>query len=270
MKAHNQIHARTLATNFRQLLQEELVQRCRKNPNYSLRSLARSLGVEPSSLSQIINGKRPITKKMKLRLGTGLGFTVQEIESIPNQDRERSGQKKTMPFQQLTLDAFALIADWYHYAILELTYVDDFKGSRGWISRRLGITRSEVNIAVERLVRMGLLKIAENGDWRDLSDKGTLTHLKPSMSSDAARKYQTQLLELSKKAVQEIDLRRRNHTSATLCFDPHDLPAAIDAITEFRRRFAADFQPRKMAKEVYQLQIGFFPLTKPVPKKEIL
>jgi transcriptional regulator with XRE-family HTH domain len=256
---------------FRQLLQEELVQRCRANPNYSLRSLARSLGVEPSSLSQIINGKRPLSKKMKLRLGSGLGLTVKEIERVPTADSEYSDIKGAIPlFQQLTLDAFALIADWYHYAILELTYVEGFKCNHGWISRRLGITRSEVNIAVERLVRMDLLEIGSDGKWRDLSANGALTHLKPAMSSEAARKYQMQLLELSKKSIEEVDVKKRNHTSATLCFDPQDLERAMNAITVFRRKFATDFQPKQKAKEVYQLQISFFPLSKQISTKDCL
>jgi uncharacterized protein (TIGR02147 family) len=71
-----------------------------------------------------------------------------------------------------------------------------------------------------------------------------------------------ELLELSKRAVQEIDVKRRNHTSATICFDPADLNDAIEAIAKFRRKFAQDFQPRKKGKTVFQLQISFFPLTK--------
>jgi hypothetical protein len=191
---------------FRLLLQQELAKRCQANPNYSLRSLARSLGVEPSSLSQIISGKRALTQKMKMRLGTGLGMTVKEIQQIPADDRDLDGSAVVPQFQQQTLDTFALIGDWYHYAILELTYVGDFRGDHLWISRRLGITRSEVNIAVERLVRLNLLAISPDGQWEDLSADGALTHLKPAMSSEAARRYQMQLLELSKRAVQEVDV----------------------------------------------------------------
>ncbi|MNL30871.1 hypothetical protein D3C87_1526320 [compost metagenome] len=139
--------------------------------------------------------------------------------------------------------------------------MDGFKSDAQWISQRLGITKSEVNIAIERLLRLGLLKKSPQGKLTDASESGELTSLNSQVSSDAARKYQIQLLELSKKAVQEIPREQRNHTSATMCFDPEDLPQAIARITEFRRAFARDFQPRK-AKEVYQMQISFFPLSK--------
>lgn len=251
---------RMTAPNFRSLLQETLVERCRHNPNYSLRSFARSLQVEPSALSQMINGKRPITEKMKLRLGSALGLSVEQLKRLPTSE-DIDAVRAAPEFQQMTLDAFAVISDWYHYAILELTYVDGFKSDALWISQRLGITKSEANIAIERLLRLGLMKKDAKGRWIDASENGEITHLTPEVSSDAARKYQCQLLEISKRTVQEVPLSKRNHTSATMCFDPEDLKVAIDAITKFRRNFARDFQPKK-AKDVYQLQISFFPLTK--------
>lgn len=258
---------RIQARNFKQLLQDELVARCRTNPNYSLRSFARSLQVEPSALSQMINGKRPITEKMKMRLGMALGLSTDQLRHLPTTpETAPENTHAKARFQQLTLDTFAVISDWYHYAILELTYVEDFKSDSTWISQRLGITKSEVNIAIERLLRLGLLKKNSKGKWIDASENGELTHLSPAETSDAARKYQIQLLELSQKAVQEVPLARRNHTSATLCFDPEDLAPAIERIAEFRRSFAREFQPRK-AKEVYQLQVSFFPMTK---QKDVL
>lgn len=245
-----------VAANFRQLLQAELTERCRLNPSYSLRSFARSLNVEPSSLSQMINGKRPITAKMKLRLGAALGLNTEQIRRLPSEDLPEEREPKN-----LTLDTFAAIADWYHYAILELTHVDGFQPNVAWIAQRLGITRTETNIAVERLFNLQLLKKTSQGQWLDTSDNGELTHLTPRQTSDAARTYQCQLLELSKKTVQEVPLDRRNHTSATFCFDPEDLPQAAQRITEFRRAFAREFKPKK-SKEVFQIQISFFPLTK--------
>lgn len=245
------------ALNFRQFLQEELVSRCRENPNYSLRSFARALKVEPSALSQIINGKRPLTEKMKLRLGSALGLSLHHLKKLPT-----TNAITTSSYQQIALDAFAVMSDWYHYAILELTYLDDFKAEAGWISRRLGITKSEANIAVERLFRLDLLVADKAGRWKDSSENGRLTQIQLGLSSDAARKYQRQLLELSKTALQEVPLSQRNHTSAAFCFDTKDLPRAIESIKTFRRQFAEEFQPKDKAREVYQIQISFFPLTK--------
>lgn len=248
--------------SFRAVLQDELLKRCRSNPSYSLRSFARSLKVEPSALSQIINGKRPLTEKMKIRLGSALGMSMHALEKLPLDDRQKRGKAIPRSYGQIAHDTFAIIAEWYHYAILELTYIQGFQSDATWISRKLGITKSEANIGIERLFRLGLLKKKSNGAWYDASDSGELTHLAPDVTSAAARKYQIELLELSKRAVQEVDLKDRNHTSATLCFDTEDMEDAVEAIAAFRRKFAQEFQPRKKAKAVYQLQISFFPLSK--------
>jgi plasmid maintenance system antidote protein VapI len=267
MKSARQQPKTLNAPNFRALLQSELIQRCKANPNYSLRSFARALHIEASSLSQLLNGKRPVTQKMKLRLGSALGMSVQQLKSIPVEELDKSEQASLPDYQHLTLDAFAVISDWYHYAILELTYVKGFKSDAAWIARRLGITKSEANIAIERMLRLELLTVNSKGQWVDASQDGMLTHLTKSSTSDAARRYQCQLLELSQRSVQEIPLSRRNHTSATFCFDPNDLPKAIERITEFRRQFAAEFQPGERAREVYQIQISLFPLTHSVESK---
>jgi plasmid maintenance system antidote protein VapI/DNA-binding Lrp family transcriptional regulator len=265
------MNTKTLATtsaakpagNFRELLQDELVERCRKNPNYSLRSFAKFLGIEPSALSQIINNKRPVTAKMKLRLGTALGLTLVQLEQVPINENDIVKKKPAHKYQQQELDSFALISDWYHYAILELIAVKGFKPDIAWVAQKLGITKSEANIAVERLQRLGLLKITAKGAWIDGVSGGALTHLKPGVTSDAAKKFQCQLLELSKNAVKEVDVQLRNHTSAAFVFDLADMPQAIERISEFRRAFAKEFQAKKNAQEVYQMQISFFPLTKP-------
>ncbi|MGE3973732.1 MAG: TIGR02147 family protein [Bdellovibrionales bacterium] len=254
------------ALSFRRLLQEELVSRCRSNPNYSLRAFARSLNIEPSALSQILSSKRPLTEKMKLRLGSVLGLSVHELNKIPNNEITKGS---IVPFQHQTLDAFSVISDWYHYAILELTYLKSFEPNAQWVSRRLGITKTEAKIAVERLMRLDLLQEMPDGTWKDISENGNLSHLTNDMTSSAARKYQCQLLEISKKAVQEVPLLQRNHTSATFAFKSQDMERAKKRITEFRRSFAQEFYNKEESDEVYQIQISFFPLTN-TSKKEPL
>ncbi len=129
--------------SFRALLQRELLSRCRNNPRYSLRAFARSLEVEPSSLSQIINWKRPLTTKMKERLGRALGLTRDQLAKIPSSERAQTGTSTEQAIQKLAHDTFAVISDWYHYAILELTYIDGFKSDAGWIALRLGISKAQ-------------------------------------------------------------------------------------------------------------------------------
>src|SRR5688500_15469109 len=118
---------------FRRALNEELLKRSKKNPNYSIRSFAQYLQVEPSSLAQILAGKRVLTDKMCERLGDKLGFTPIKMRTL-TKGFSKNETDSFKAFKKLEEDAFKVISDWYYYAILELTYCDQFKGSPRWIS----------------------------------------------------------------------------------------------------------------------------------------
>ena len=76
------------------------MRRCRTNSSYSLRAFARSLKIEPSALSQIINKKRPLTEKMKLRLGSALGLGVRELELMLMSDNSKTRKLEVLVFNK--------------------------------------------------------------------------------------------------------------------------------------------------------------------------
>jgi transcriptional regulator with XRE-family HTH domain len=242
---------------FRLVLQDELIKRCRNNTRYSLRAFAKSLDVAPSALSAILNGKRPITPKMKKRLGLAIGLSLDDLRGSDIQFTDSQTN-----YQQITFDAYALISDWYHYAILELVRVKDFKPDLTWISKSLGITKSEANITVERLQRLGLLEIKPNGKWVDTSLDGYATNIQDDLTSAASKKLQKQVLEMSITALEEVPVKDRNHTSMTMALNPEDLAEAKKRITTFRRELCAFLERNKKPTQVYQLGISLYPLTK--------
>ena len=180
-------------------LQQELIGRCQKNPNYSLRSFARALDVSSSALSAMLNGKRTITLSSIDRLGTAIGLEPKDINRYKLAARqnkfglgaELASQEE---FQQITLDTYAIISDWYHYAILELIRVKNFEPDVAWVCKSLGITKSEANIAIERLQRTGFLEITHSGKWIDKTSGGNATNIQANMTSAASRKLQKQTL----------------------------------------------------------------------------
>ncbi|HXH31579.1 MAG TPA: TIGR02147 family protein [Bacteriovoracaceae bacterium] len=246
--------------NFKILLQEELVTRCRKNPRYSLRSFAKTLDVSPAALSDMINGKRTITKRSVEKLGLLLGLSIPVIESFRKVLPSRSSSASALNFEQLSADQFAVISDWYHYAILELIKVRDFDPSEAWISKALGVTKSEVNIALERLVRLGLIEIEATGKITDTSS-GFTTNISDSMTSTANRNFQQQVLGQSIEALNKVPLKLRNHTSMTMAIDPKLLPEAVKRLTVFRRELSEFLETQGTPTEVYQLALSLFPLT---------
>ncbi len=76
---------------FLNYLQQELERRCQKNPRYSLRSFAKFLEIDPSALSKILNGKRPLGKRLIRRFAYRLGLTQEEtMEFITHFEQNRT------------------------------------------------------------------------------------------------------------------------------------------------------------------------------------
>ncbi len=216
----------------------------------------------------MINGKRPITEKMKTRIGLMLGLGPEQISEFHKAGaRSAVAPRKTdtvrlADVQQLTLDTYAIISDWYHYAILELLKIPKFKPTNTEISKRLGITKSEANIAVERLQRTGLLLIDERGRWQDTSTNGHATNITGDLTSAASKKLQKQILEMSIRALLELSTDVRSNTSITVAVNPKDIPIAKEKIKVFRRELAEFFEQNQDPSEVYQLAISLYPVTK--------
>jgi plasmid maintenance system antidote protein VapI len=243
--------------SMRLYLQGELLRRCEKNPGYSLRSFARALQLSPSSLSRILKGERAISETTKKRLIPLLGLSPEEAVSLSIDKDPALGQAYQL--RELSHDSFALISDWYHYAILELTQLRSFQPKAHWIASALGITVSEVNAAIERLLRLGLLNMTQDGDW--LVSAGSNTNVSQEILASAHRKLQKQILEMALEAVEEVPIKQRDQSSMTMAISTRRLPEAIEKITSFRRELCAFLEQDGDRDEVYQLSISLFPLT---------
>lgn len=260
----NKLSPRLKRRDFRHFLQDELSARCARNSNYSLRSFAKSLSISPSALSAMIKGKRPITNKMKEKLGLKLGLSLEKIQNLLAQPHgnTKNGTETVESdlFQQITIDTFSVISELHHYALLELMKTTDFKWDSKWIAHRLGKTVSEINIAVERLERIGLLDKDDAGNLID-STTGFSTDIREGLSTQAQRRFQEKSLERSIEAIRMVSIEDRDNTSMTMAINTKDLPQAKKMIKEFRRRFCGRLEENSQLNEVYQLTISFVPLS---------
>ncbi len=249
---------------FRLFLQQELIRRIRVNPRYSLRAFAKTLRLNPATLSHLLAGRRPMTEVAIAKLGLVLGLKPDQIESFYRAESKNHAPrraKSSLEFTQNSIDQFNVISEWYYDAILELTHLKKFKGEHPWIAKALGLTVSEVNIAVETLVRMGLLVITKNGVWQDqVPAHSNITS--EDISSAATRNYQKKILELAAKAIDEVPKSERDQTSLALTLRSADLEDVRELIKEFRHNLALYARrTKKDHDDVYQLSVSFFPLT---------
>ncbi len=247
------------SSDFRGLLQEELIRRARANPRYSMRSFARTLGMDPSTLTKVLNGKRVLGPRAIRKLSLRLGLSAEQLQRF-----SPAGAQAEPGYQQLSLDVFRVISDWHHYALLELMRVDSFRSSSRWASRVLGISQVEVRSAIERLQRVGMVRVDAEGNWIDLSD-GKSTTVGNDFTAAAFRNLQRQILQKALVALEEVPLNLRDQTSMTFAIDTQKLPEAKVRITAFRRELATFLSRGERRDQVYHLGISLYPVTKTEP-----
>jgi plasmid maintenance system antidote protein VapI len=68
------MHDAPAPTTFAAVLRAELTRRCARNPSDSLRAFARALEADHATLSQILRGRRALTRDTILQLGERLGL----------------------------------------------------------------------------------------------------------------------------------------------------------------------------------------------------
>jgi transcriptional regulator with XRE-family HTH domain len=246
---------------LRERLRQELVRRIQKNPRYSLRSFAQALGVNSGTLSQILAGKRGVSAKQMKTMLPELGLAPEELAAL----REGEGrQDPAVSFHRLTLEMFEVIADWYHYAILELIKTRGFRSEPAWVARRLGLSVFEVQAAVQRMENLGLLKIARDGRWIDAS--GDVTTVGNDFTATAFRQLQRQVLERALRALDEVPYERREQTSLTLAVDARQIPEIKARIHRFNEELGGLVESRRTRDEVYHFGMSLYPVSVSLPK----
>ncbi len=243
--------------DYKRLLRAELKRRQIANPRFSLRAFARHLAVSPGFLSAIMSGLRCPSKKTARLLAEKLGYSPHQADEF---SRLVGGEKSApLPeFETLGLDAFQVLSDWYHYAILELSRCKPGVRSLLDIQKRLGLSRSEARQALERLERFGLIEKTAEGWLKTKSFIATPT----DQPNRALRLFQSQMLEKAKTALDEQSVFERDITSITIPMDPNKLELAKAEIRDFRRRMAS-LLSEGTSTEVYHLGIQLFRVTQP-------
>jgi uncharacterized protein (TIGR02147 family) len=253
----------TAATSFRLLLQTELGGRCARNPQYSLRAFARFLGIDHATFSQLLRGKRPLSERAIIKLGTRLGLDRPAIDRYvafeARHRHEPATMASTRELGHSPSDTASVVTDWIHYAILELTRLHHFKPDSRWIARVLGITPDQVNLALSRLIRLGHLEMVNKSRWIDKS--GDVTTNVGEFNRSAAERFAEQVRGRLRSALESAADGQCAHSSTTLAISTVRLPGVLERITRFRRELIALIEQDPIRDDVYQLEITFIPVT---------
>lgn len=261
----------TKRQDYRDLLKDELLVRCERNPRYSQRAFARDLEMPPHKLSEVLRGKQGLSRPTAERIGKNLGMNTKERRrfcDLVDQLHGRSLAKRQAATARLAkegrapaaldLDRFHLISEWYHLAILELAKVAGFQGSPRWIAGCLQISEAQAKLALERLERLQLIRRQDDELFVLQTDNAVSTPI----PSAAVKNFHRTLIERGLSALQTQAMEAREFNSTMLAMPRSQVDVAKARIrtfwSDFTQELTAGGAP---ADDLYALTIQFFHLS---------
>lgn len=266
-----------LMLNYRQIIQSEFSQRQRKNPQYSMRGFARDLGISQSFLSQVLNQKRKLSDERALLISQNLKFAksyrnlfvhLVRLEQAQQEEARHLIEleihqllKSQVHYGVLSEQVFNVIADWYYFAMLELTRLPNFKCEPVWISKKLNISVKHAGDAIETLKSLELISLV-NGRWQ----KALKNYIFEKVPSLAIKKHHLGTLSLAQRALTTQSLDDREFFTVCFAMDPLKIPRAKVRIREFCDSLMEEMEASE-PKTVYKLAVQFFRLDKSASQK---
>jgi transcriptional regulator with XRE-family HTH domain len=244
------------------LLRERLNAALRRNPRFSLRAFAKQLGIDHSTLSQVLRKKRRLSTRAVHAVGKRLGLNLETIAAYIASSRKRlkpSHPPLGVRSFQFDLDTFQMLSVWYHSAILELIHLDGFRTDARWVAKTLGISVEEVSIALQRLLRLGLLEMKEKDLWIDKS--GDAEFHTQALSETASNQMHQAVHRLAIEAIRHIPGRQRVQNQMVLALDASELSRLRVLAEEFMEELRSLAAESSKKDDVYQVEVSLFPVT---------
>ena len=267
---------------YQRQLRDALTTRVERNPRYSLRAFAQTLDMDAGTFSQFLSGKRFPSEKIAQKIFKALDFSPQErndfLKSLA-QAKAKAGLKRISPdlrellkaknesslqTKDLSISMFKAIADWYHNAILELPFTQNFESDPKWIAKALGITVAEAHSAIQRLLELELLELV---DGKLKRSERLLMTVDRHLTTSAHRRRQKQILEKSVTSLENDPLIERNHTAMTFAIDSSKIAEAKKRIADFMTDMT-EFLESGTRDRVYEMTVNLFPLQQTQPKTQ--
>ena len=264
-----------------QFLTAQFLERKEINPTYSLRSFATEIGVSVTQLSRVLSGQRSMSYRqmskvlsalntpdeVSQKIISGIILKASKTAKVSNQLRgivlSTSKRNDIQPVSAtyLPADRFKMISQWYHLAILELTYLENFDSNPAWIAKTLNISLIESKDAIARLLDLGFLKQDEQGV---LSKADSTILFKTKRADPEFKKYDTVMLEKAKQELDktnEADFQMRLINSITFPTSPDSLPELKAAIVDFQKKILTLIKDHDYT-QVYHFGCQLFPVSK--------
>jgi uncharacterized protein (TIGR02147 family) len=262
-------------TDYRLYLKEVLAERMRSVPRYSMRKLAREFGISHSTLSGVLAGRSGFSRATALRVTEVLALKPREaeyfrllVDESGEQDpalrahlshkREELCRGHVLKTRVLGMDQFRAVSDWYPFAILGLACLPNFQIDPTSVSRRLKIPKIEAEVAIGRLLKLGLLVKGQDGS---ISRTPENIVAKSERGSGVINRHYQTMLGRTAQAIETQGPEERISGFEVVPIDRRLLPEARELIENCFSAIGGLSTKSTARTDVYYLSIHCFNLT---------
>lgn len=263
--------------NYRDFIRSYVAQKIAENPQFSLRAMAKKLEITQPFLTEVIKGRKNLSPEMAHRVARKLELNDTEAEYFcvlaqaeatkdPHlkgslfdklKDLSPSGER----YEDLNVETFRLISDWYHLVIRNMADIEGFSFQPGEIAKRLGITKIEAQAAIERLLRMGLIE-SDPANTKNYRKTKASVMVESDVPNEALRRFHRQMLEKAIESLESQTPQEKIVGSETFAFSPKYLKEADQITDEYLTKMSKLASRAGSKTQVYHLGVQFFNLTK--------
>lgn len=227
--------------------------RLQRRPAYSLRAFARDLQISPASLTEFLHNRQGMSHERVTTIAKILKWNDEHREHFWDLIRAKFARDtgarrsalaraneriKRVP-TKIHLDAFKMMSDWFHLAILELVRIRPEFDTASKIAAQLNLPLAVAREAMARLARLGLFEEFDDRRYRASTKTSQAGDEGPS---ETVRLFHHQILSLSQDALEKVPYGERESLSVIFSGKKEDLPAmrteVRDALYGILGRFA--------------------------------
>lgn len=230
------------------------------NTRFSLRAYAKHLDLSIGRLSELLNGKSPLTLARAKKIAPLLRLSKEELDffwGVVQNDHLNLNEENLSDSEKLISETeFSHISDWEYFACMALFETKSFSSKHEWISKKLKMPRSRLETVLNHLLREGYIT-KENDTYKSNFNKVFAKSNVPSkiLQNANVERMQKSILEFA-----TTEFNQRDVTSLTFPVDVQKIPEAKILIKQFKENMIKLLQTEKTT-EVYFLNIQLFPIS---------
>jgi len=232
-----------------------------RNKDYSMRAFSKKLNIPPSAISEILRGKRRVSKKLAIKIAERLNLSPDLFDEISKKFNLAQISVTNLPSNRpqmiIDLDYYHMVSDWSYFGVLSLIETTDFKEDFEWISKRLNLTTHKVKTILKKLEETGFLIRDESGKLKPF-DKNINTS--DDVKNLSIKKRHEQNMDDAKAHLYDTPVDKREFGCLTMAMDSSKINEVKEMIRDFQNKLST-YLEEGTKNEVYELSIQLFPRT---------